>query len=132
VLTDLGQEVGAVAKAQGVVTEAFNGFDPAAFAPGASKAAIDKSFDDMVAHNRKSTKSHSGIWRDLAIRKRRTEAEAQLGPVATAGARLGVPTPLTSRLKELIADIETGRKTFSADNLTILASAGKTTAEGVS
>jgi 2-dehydropantoate 2-reductase len=123
VLSDLGREVGAVAKAEGIKTEAFNGFDPAAFAPGGSQAAVDASFDDMVAHNRTSTKSHSGIWRDLAVRKRRTEADAQLGPVVDAGKRNGIPTPLTSRVMELIKDIEAGRKTFSPDNLALVAQA---------
>lgn len=123
VLTDLGREVGAVAKAEGITTEAFNGFDPVAFVPGASQAVIDRSFDDMVAHNRKSAKSHSGIWRDLAVRKRQTEAEAQLGPIVAAGQRNGVPTPLTARLIEMVREMETGQRTFSSENMTVLASA---------
>ena len=39
----------------------------------------------MVAHNRRSAKSHSGIWRDLAIRKRKTEADAQILPIVEFG-----------------------------------------------
>ena len=124
VLTDLGREVGAVAKAEGVRTEAFNGFDPAAFVPGASQQAIDKSFDDMVAHNAKSLKTHSGIWRDLAIRKRKTEAEDQLGPIVGFGHKLRVPTPLTARLIEMMHEMETGTRTFSPENLDELAAAG--------
>jgi 2-dehydropantoate 2-reductase len=120
-LVRLGQEVGAVAASEGVRTEAFNGFDPAAFAPGASPAAIDRSFADMVAHNRRSAKSHSGIWRDLAVRKRKTEAEAQLGPIVTTGAANGVPTPLTARVMTLIAEIEAGRRPLERTNLTALA-----------
>ena len=46
------------------------------------------SLDALVAHNRRSAKSHSGIWRDLAVRKRPTEVDAQLGIVVTLG-----PTP---------------------------------------
>ena len=64
----------------------------------------------MVAHNRKSAKSHSGIWRDLAVRHRPTEVDAQLGPVAEVGAKHGMPTPITSRLIGLIHDIEAGRR----------------------
>ncbi len=123
VLAALGREAGAVAKAEGVATEAFNGFDPVAFVPGATQAVIDGSFDDMVAHNRKSAKSHSGIWRDLAIRKRQTEAQDQLGPIVDFGRRHAVPTPLTSRLIEMVREMETGRRSFSPDNLTVLASA---------
>lgn len=121
VLTDLGREVGAVAAAENITTEAFNGFDPVAFVPGAPQSIVDSSFDAMVIHNRKSAKSHSGIWRDLAIRKRRTEAEAQLGPIIDAGQRNDIPTPLTARTIELIREIEAGRRGFSADNITELA-----------
>ena len=73
VLTRLALEVGTVAKAAGIRQEAFDGFDPAAFAPGAPADRTEASFDELVAHNRRSLKSHSGIWRDLAVRKRRTE-----------------------------------------------------------
>jgi len=123
VLTALGQEVGAVAKANAIETEAFNGMNPAAFAPGASQALIDKSLDDMVAFNRRSAKSHSGIWRDLAIRKRRTEVVPQLGPITEAGRRVGVPTPLTARLIEMIVEMEDGKRKFSSENMAELARA---------
>lgn len=114
-----------MAAANGVTTEAFNGFDPAAFAPGAPQGLIDQSFDDMVAFNRRSAKSHSGIWRDLAIRKRRTEVEPQLGPIVDTGRQVGVPTPLTARLIEMIIEMEQGQRSFSPDNLVELARAAQ-------
>lgn len=117
ILTRLGQEVGSVAAAQKVRTEAFDGFDPAAFAPDAPQSAVDKSFADMVAHNRRSTKSHSGIWRDLAIRKRKTEVVAQLGPIVALGQEQGIPTPLTRRLVEMIEEIEADTRPLSMKNL---------------
>lgn len=125
VLTAIGREVGAVARAEGVTTLAFDGFDPAAFAPGASQVLIDASFAEMVAHNRKSAKLHSGIWRDLAVRKRQTEVNALLTPVVEAGRRTGVLTPLVARVTEMIHEIETGRRELNAENLAILA-VGKT------
>ena len=124
VLTRLGQETGAVAAAAGVKTEAFDGFDPAAFRPDAAQAAIDRSFADMVAHNRRSAKSHSGIWRDLAVRKRQTEVLAQLGPIVEVAARHGVATPLTARLIGLVQEIEAGQRGLSLDNLALLAASG--------
>lgn len=123
VLTRLGQEVGRVAAAQNVQTEGFDGFAPTAFAPDAPRALIDKSFADMVAHNRKSAKSHSGIWRDLAIRKRQTEVQAQLVPIVTAGQAAGVPVVLTARLIDMIQDIEAGRRALVMENLSLLAQA---------
>ncbi len=117
VLTRLGQEVGQVAAAQGVATEAFDGFNPVAFRPDAPRADLDQSFADMVAHNRRSTKSHSGIWRDLAIRKRKTEAEAQLGPIASAANKAGIAVPLTHRLIAMIREIEAGTRALDFANL---------------
>lgn len=120
-LTRLGQEVGRVAAAEGIRTEAFNGFDPAAFMPDAAQATMTRSFDAMVAHNRRSAKSHSGIWRDLAVRKRKTEAEAQLGPIVAAGRKHGLAVPLTERLIGMVSEIEAGKRPLAADNLVELA-----------
>ena len=128
VLERLGRETGAVAAAQGIRTEAFDGFDPAAFRPGSPQAALDRSFADMVAHNRRSAKTHSGIWRDLAVRKRKTEAEAQLGPIVVAGARAGLPVPLTARLVAMIGEIEAGRRPLARENLAELARAAEVSA----
>ncbi len=115
--TELGREVMRVALAHGVTPEAFNGFDPAAFLPAAGDAAAAQSLDEMVAFNRRSAKTHSGIWRDLAVRKRSTEVDAQLGWVVHFGQQHGVPTPLTARLIEQIHEIEAGTRELSRDNL---------------
>ena len=123
VLAAVAQEVMAVATARGMRPRGFNGFDPAAFAPGAGAAAIDASMQAMVGHNRRSAKSHSGIWRDLAVRRRPTEVDAQLGPIVAEGAALGIPTPVTARLIALIHEIEEGRRALGRDNLAVLAQA---------
>jgi 2-dehydropantoate 2-reductase len=123
VLVALGQEVAAIAAAERVRLERFDGFDPAAFTSGASAAALARSFADMVAFNRRSAKSHSGIWRDLAVRRRRTEIDAQIGPIVEIGARHGVPTPLSTRLIALIHDIEDGRRAQGQATLDALAAA---------
>jgi 2-dehydropantoate 2-reductase len=109
-LVELGREVMRVARARDIHPEGFDGFDPAAFAPEASDADADASLDRLVAFNRKSAKSHSGVWRDLAVRKRKTEVDAQIAPIAELGAEAGVDTPLVRRLVELIHDVEEGRR----------------------
>jgi 2-dehydropantoate 2-reductase len=114
------REVLAVAAARGVLTESFNGFEPQAFGPDADPALTERSLDELVAFNRRSAKSHSGIWRDLAVRKRRTEVDAQIGIVAELGAEAGVRTPLIDRLVELIHDIEDGRRPQSLATLDLL------------
>jgi 2-dehydropantoate 2-reductase len=116
----LAREVLSVAQALGVQPESFNGFDPSAFMPGADAALSEASLDEMVAFNRRSAKTHSGIWRDLAVRKRRTEVDAQLGPIVTLAAEVGVPTPWVACLIELIHDIEDGRRQQALANLDIL------------
>lgn len=121
VYTELAREVVRVARARAVRLEPFDGFDPAAFGPDASPERVTRSLDDMVAHNRRSAKTHSGIWRDLAVRKRRTEVEAQLGPVVAHARELELPAPLNERLIAMIHEIEEGTRAQAATNLDELA-----------
>ena len=122
IYTELAREVVRVALARGVRLESFDGFDPYAFAPDASDRAADRSLDDLVAHNRRSAKTHSGIWRDLAVRHRRTEVDAQLGAVIAYGRKAGVTAPLNDRLITLIHEIEEGRRTQDSGNVAELRS----------
>jgi len=117
----LAREILAVAAARGVRPEAFDGFDPAAYLPDAPAGSAERSLEALVSFNRKSAKTHSGIWRDLAVRKRPTEVDAQLGIVVRLGGRVGVATPLTARLVELIQDVERGSRPQSLDTLDALA-----------
>lgn len=119
----LAREALAVGRARGVMPEGFDGFDPAAYLPSADAGAAERSLDALVAHNRRSAKTHSGIWRDLAVRRRRTEVDAQLGIVARLGVEAGVATPLIARLIELIHEIEAGRRAQSLELLDFLAAA---------
>ncbi len=120
VYVEIAREVMRVARARRITPEGFNGFDPHAFSPDADRAVAERSLDEMVAFNRKSAKTHSGIWRDIAVRKRRTETDAQLGPIVALGAEVGVPTPMVSRLIALMHDVEDGRRPQSHDTLDLL------------
>jgi 2-dehydropantoate 2-reductase len=117
----LAREILAVAAARGVTPEGFDGFSPSAYDPSAPSGSAEQSLDALVAHNRRSAKTHSGIWRDLAVRKRRTEVDAQLGIVVTLGAEAGIATPLLARLVALIHDVEDGARPQSLDTLDALA-----------
>jgi 2-dehydropantoate 2-reductase len=120
VFRQLGQEVMAVARARNVRPLGFNGFDPAAFMPGADEAAALDSIDRMVEFNRHTAKTHSGIWRDLAVRKRKTEVDAQIAIIATLSREAGVETPAIAKLVDLIHDIEEGRREQSWATLDLL------------
>jgi 2-dehydropantoate 2-reductase len=82
---------------------ALDGFDPDDL-PG--------SLSRLADFNRRSAKSHSGIYRDLMIRRRKTETEAILGPLQGF---------LIRRTAELIAAIEAGTRTCCRENLDLLA-----------
>jgi 2-dehydropantoate 2-reductase len=116
----LGREVMAVAKARGVTPIGFNGFDPEVFAPGAPEGGTRASIAALAEFNRHTAKTHSGIYRDLAVRKRRTEVDPQIGVIGRLGAEVGVPTPVIDRLVALIHDIEDGRRPMSFDTFQIL------------
>jgi 2-dehydropantoate 2-reductase len=83
--------------------EPFDGFDP---------GDLDGSIDRLVEFNRGSAKTHSGIYRDLAVRHRKTEVDAMLG---------ALDGPLIRRTGELIHSIEDGRRVCERANLNLLA-----------
>lgn len=116
----LAREVMAVAAARHVVPIGFNGFDPACFAPGASDAGARASIAALAEFNRYTAKTHSGIYRDLAVRKRKTEVDPQIGVIAEIGREVGVPTPAIRCLVALIHAIEDGSKPMSKDTFSEL------------
>src|SRR6185437_387228 len=81
----------------------LDGFDPDDL-PG--------SLARLADFNRRSAKSHSGIYRDLMVRRRKTETAAILGPLRGF---------LVRRTAELIAAIEAGTRTCCRENLDLLA-----------
>jgi 2-dehydropantoate 2-reductase len=119
-LVALGREVMATVRAEGVSPRGFNGFDPAAFAPGAPDAAARASIAALADFNRHSAKPRTGVWRDLAIRKRRTEVDPMMTMIAAIARSHGLPTPYLDRLVTLIQDIEEGRRICAADTFAAL------------
>ena len=104
----LAREVLSVAP---VSVESFDGFDP---------ADLDGSIDRLVEFNRKSAKTHSGIYRDLAIRKRKAETAILED----------LQTPLVRRTLELIREIEDGGRVCEVSNLELLAAYARLEEDG--
>jgi 2-dehydropantoate 2-reductase len=116
----LGREVAATALARGVTPRGFGSFDPMAFAPGRADADGIKVVEWLRDYTAVGAKTHSGIWRDLAVRKRKTEAEAQLMIMPQLAAQQGIATPALTALGGLIEDIEEGRREQSPDTFNAL------------
>lgn len=119
----IAREVLNVAAAHGITPEPFDGFEPDAFSPWAERQATDASLAEMVSFNRRSAKTHSGVWRDLRVLRRRTEAGEHLGAIAAVAASVGQPTPLVGGIHRMINEIEEGRRQCSQANLDELAGA---------
>ena len=108
-----------VAEASGIRLEAFDEYDPADYreAARADKAARERAMSIIARHYRAHTKTKTGIWRDLAVRRRKTEVGALLGATVLRAQKLGLAMPLTARLIAMIADLETGRRVMTWDNV---------------
>lgn len=109
------QEILQLADKISVRPRAFNGFEPAAFLAD-DAAKMKESLDSLVAFNRQSAKTHSGIWRDLAVRKRETEA-AMFDIILSEGGRANFDMPFTRRWIAMIHEIEDGKREQSLANL---------------
>ena len=109
----------AVADKAGVRIEPFDEFDPAWYraALAGDTSARARAMTAIAVHYRAHTKTKTGIWRDLAVRKRKTEVDGQLGMLVRKGEAVGIAMPLTRRLSELIRDLEEGRRQMDWANL---------------
>jgi 2-dehydropantoate 2-reductase len=113
----LGREVMATAQARGVKPRGFGEFAPEAFLPGAPESEARAVIAWLADYTSKTAKTHSGIWRDLAVRKRKTEVDPQIGIIGQLAREHSIPTPALDRLVALIHDIEDGRKPQSRATL---------------
>jgi 2-dehydropantoate 2-reductase len=86
-----------------VRVEGFDGFEP---------DDLEGSLGRLAEFNRGSAKKHSGIYRDLVVRKRKTEIDEVLRDVNG---------PIFAKIAEIIHDIEAGRRVNQRANLDELA-----------
>jgi 2-dehydropantoate 2-reductase len=86
-----------------VKVESFDGFDP---------VDLEGSLDRLAEFNRNSAKKYSGIYRDLVVRRRKTEIDEVLGDING---------PIFNKVAGIIHDIEEGRRVNERANLDELA-----------
>jgi len=116
----IGREVMGLATKRGIQPVGFNGFNPMAYLPGASDLEAQASIEEMAEFNRGSAKTHSGIWRDLAVRKRKTEVTEQLGILVKLASEVEYDVPLITTIIDLIHDIEDGVRDMSDEIFAVL------------
>ncbi|RAJ65384.1 glutamate carboxypeptidase [Streptomyces sp. Amel2xB2] len=103
-------EVFAVAGELGVRLEPFDAFEALAFQEGAPEAVRRAATDRLTAWLRTQPKDRSGIWRDIAVRRRPVEVTTHYASVFEEAERAGIPTPVLRAviggLRELEQDPE--------------------------
>jgi len=115
------------AEAAGIRLEPFDEYAPADYRAAArgDLAARQRAMEIIARHYRQHTKTKTGIWRDLVVRRRKTEVGALLGATVAKARTLGLDMPLTERLIAMIEDLELGRRVMSWDNIDELVAASR-------
>ncbi len=119
VMIPLAAETYAVAAAEGVELERLPYFDPEQVRTAAvASGPLDVScLGGYVTEFRLHAKPRSGIWRDIVVRKRKSEVSAHLGFLLTRARAHGIPTPLTARVLQMISEREDGTRPMGWENL---------------
>ena len=117
VLTAAVREAVSIADAYGVRLEPFEPFEPDLFRDPIDRGGVDAFYDRVAARFRSRVKQHTGIWRDLRVRRRKTEVEWLTGEVVRRGLQRGRAAPVNAAMVGMIAEIERGEREQSWDNL---------------
>jgi 2-dehydropantoate 2-reductase len=118
-VVELAAEIYEVARREGIALEAFDDVEPSLYYPREHRdwSTINRSLDALVARRRRDVKTRSGIWRDLAIRRRPTEVDQQIGLAAGIGMSHGLPMSLTLKLVSMIHELEAGHRSRNLANV---------------
>jgi len=120
VLNGLVAEVVGVAQAEGVRCEDVDGFSPQAFA-GGDQAGITASWEAQLRYWDRHAQRRTGIWRDLAVHRRETEATGILQPVTERARQHGLEVPLLSEALSMVREAEACTRALDWCNLDRLA-----------
>ena len=107
-----------VARTQVDRVEPIGGFEPEKFAPGEGwEVHADETLMALADAWRHSIKQHMGIWRDLKVKRRKTEVDMQVAQIVATGQKQGVPTPVNAAVLEIVHEIEEGERGTGWENL---------------
>lgn len=129
-MADLVSETLAAADAMGIRTFELHGFAPDSLRPERRTSAALVRAMDAISGSFNPLQQRTGIWIDLAVRKRKTEAEPQLGRLTREAAARGVAMPLNRAVLDLITEMELGRRTFAWENLDEVERRGRSLSAG--
>lgn len=123
----LAGEVFAVADSLEVRLEPFDAFDAPAFRPVTNAAERDAACDALTTWLRTQPKDRSGIWRDLAVRRRTVEVTTHYATVFDQAAAIGLDTPVLQAVIAGLRELERDPSSMSEarlDGLDRIAAAG--------
>lgn len=104
-LVAIARESADLGRIQGLRLHPFDGWDPDALDDPPRAAAM---MDALAAVMRRNTKVRTGVWRDLAVHHRKTEADVEFLPLFHLAESLGHPMPLTRKMVDIIHTLEEG------------------------
>lgn len=118
-LMELCAEILETAEKEGVYPLGFDDWEPRLVYPRETRnqVLLDEQLENLAKRMAENKKTKSGIWRDLAVRNRKTEVDEQLVPIIEIGKGYGLEMTLTSKLVQFIKEIESGIRQMSWDNL---------------
>jgi 2-dehydropantoate 2-reductase len=121
-MIDLATETCEVAVKERVRLLAFHGFEPDFYLPRQRRdpSRIEEATDEMLDHMRHHQKPRSGIWRDILVKRRRTDVDHSIGLVAKIGAEHNLALPLTRRLIALVHEVEEGARPMAFESVEML------------
>lgn len=124
-MSGIATEIYAIAAAEGIgPLEPFDGIEVVDLVAGADPERRKAAFDQMVHFTGAMPgKERSGVFRDIAIRKRPSEARPELRSLMADAARHGIATPYLARLEEILGELEAGTREFGRQNYVDLAAA---------
>lgn len=121
-LMNIAAEVLAVADYAGVKAVAFDDWNPEDAYPieNRNNEQMNKQLDVHVKRLRSYSKVYSGIWRDIVVRKRKTEKPYHFIPVFKLATEANLDMPLCKLLLAMLSEVEIGKRPLSIDNLEVL------------
>lgn len=102
-----------VALAEGIILKEYDRYDPIVML-ARNREELSRALEMLPPG---SPKGNSGVWRDIKIRRRKTETDFVTGEVVRLGRNHGLPMMLNTQVAKMIKEIEEDQRSMSWDNL---------------